>query len=479
MGLEVAPAADSPAQAFPARPAPFDQHDQSDSPKRQLPKATAQPMALLDALLRDDPQKRSGRSGPPSDGIPTAPLEKLTTGVEGTALSAQSGPPEDGPQARRRRLLEQRRGLMTDTSGFEAPERDQEARRLQRTIAGAGALSSLVAAFAGDPVAAAPGAGLAQGAQRNVRSMERGFRRRRKAFRKALRQAREQNRELRLSINEALVRGAEREADRQFDREQAQADRRFQTLDREDRQRQEALDDYRDHKQSLEQIKARGRQRRSTARTRAQSRAQSTDEEESGPSLNELRQEKGKIEAQISLRRRQIQEAQSQLQQALDNPETGEGVPENIRERISRLQQDLDDLRGESVALNSEINARAPEDGQSIPEGQLTENRETFMDTLPPGMRPGAGGAGGNQQGRQSPAQDTTRRGAPGQQSRSQGRRDGGQSGSDPIRQEARQQAAKMDTVTQADIDNAIEEFGAGSDEVRVLREVRRIQQSQ
>jgi hypothetical protein len=186
-------------------------------------------MALLDTLLQDDPQKRTQ---PPGDGIPAAPPEELTTGFEGTALSAQSGggPPDDGPRARRRRLLEQRRNLMTDTSEFEAPERDQEARRLQRTIAGVGALSSLVAAFAGDPVAAAPGAGLAQGAQQNVRSLERGFQRRRQAFRKTLRQAREQNRKVRLSINEAQTRAAEADIDRQFER-QAREDRQEQKRD--------------------------------------------------------------------------------------------------------------------------------------------------------------------------------------------------------------------------------------------------------
>ena len=351
------------------------------------------------------------------------------------------------------------------------PERDQGARNRQAIQGLLGAVGAALAPQ-DSPVAFNVASGLSQGAARQARTSEEEFRQRQQAFREFVTDAQRYNRK-------AKQAEAEREFESQLQDFESRMGEREQAIEAElDRRRaarerqQELRDDRRDQQQAIEQIQTRGRQRRRTAQTRAQG----GDGEESGPSLDELRQEKGKIGAQISLRRQQIQKAQSQLQQAREDPASGD--PEVIRERISRLQQDLDELRSQSVALDSEINARAPQDGQSIPEGQRIENRRTFMDTLPPGMGPEASGAGGNQQGRQFPARDTTRRGAPSQQLRSQGRRDGGQSGSDPVRQAARQQAARVDTVTQADIGAAVEQFGEGSDEVRLLREIRRVQQS-
>jgi hypothetical protein len=366
-------------------------------------------MALLDTLLRDDPQKRSGRTQPPGNGIPAAPPEELTTGFEETALSTQSGggPPDDGPRARRRRLLQERRNLMTDTSNFEAPQRDQEARRLQRTIAGVGALSSLVAAFAGDPVAAAPGAGLAQGAQQNVRSLERDFQRRRQAFRKTLRQAREQNRELRLSINEAKVRGAEREADRQFEREQAEADRRSQSLAREDRQKQKRdlvrLRERLDRKLSPQQKQKVGKELELLDARIQSERAQ-------GEAFEAL-QEKRRADAERSGRGGGGGEenpyrnlSSGQLQDLIRQNETlvQTGFPSHLDTdqsgTINQSERDLAALPGGPDIPNpSDVNEAAEQlslarqeamrrgliDEQDLPRNR-TENRHTFLDEPPP-----------------------------------------------------------------------------------------------
>jgi len=356
------------------------------------------------------------------------------------------------------------------------PQRDQGARNRQALT---GLLSAVGAALApqDSPVAFNVATGLSQGAAQQARTSEEEFRQRQQAFREFVTDAQRYNRK-------AKQAEAKREFESQLqdfesrmgEREQAieaELDRRRAARER----RQELWDDYRDHQQSIEEIQTRGRQRRDTA----QIRAQSGDGEESGPSMDKLNRQLVETGRAMSTTATQLEAARQKLSE-MGNTDSGRDL---VRDRIGRLQEKLDGLQREQSRITARINQRggaeseAPQDGQSIPEGQFTENRKTFMDTLPPGMRAGAGGADGNQQGRQSPARDTTRRGAPSQQSRSQGRRDGGQSGSDPIRQEARQQAAKMDTVTQADIGAAVARFGVGSDEVRLLWEARRVQQSQ
>ena len=432
------------------------------------------------------------------DPVQPAPLEQIAQGGRagdplGQRFSFIGVPTsEGGAQAKANEPTQPTLDLPRVQTDVERPERNAERRNLQRLVQGLGALGAVAGAAGDSTLMTAVGAGLAQGAGQAQRQAEQRYQKQLRGYQQFVRDAREANRQRRRAEAQAEYEAALQ--DYKLDRQRQQSEREFQRekemtrLESELDQPSEtekgvsrARQDY--YEAGAEKRRAGARENRQEAEAAAalaEKRQRTGGEEgEDRSSMDELRQEKGKIEAQISLRRRQIQKAQSQLQRTLNNPETGEGAPEVIRERISRLQQDLDDLRGQSVALNSQINARAPQNGQSIPEEQLSENRETFMDTLPPGMRPGAGGVGGNQRGRQSPARDTTRPGAPSQQSRSQGRGDGGQSGSDPIRQAARQQAAKMDTVTQADIGAAVQQFGEGSDEVRILREVRRIQQSQ
>lgn len=457
----------------------------------------------MSRLSSEEPRGR--RRGPP-DARKVEPAG-LASNVQDPAfemIGMTSEPPgrtgSESPRERRRRLLQQRRQMRVDPKQIDAPTFDQKKSRINQLVTGAGAVGSLVAALGGSEVGAAAGAGLATGGAENLRRQRESFRRRQQAFRKQLQSVRSQNREVALSTNEALVRGAEQQIERNAEQEANRIEQKRKKelirlrnrlenkLSPQEKQKVQSELDLLD--QRIEARKALTTERRTQAeanRALAEKRRRTGGEEGEGrPSKAELNRQLVETGRAMSTTATQMEAARQKLSE-MENSEMvdTDSRRDLVRDRIGRLQEKLDGLQREQARITAQINQRGgaegetPQDGQSIPERQFTENRETFVDTLPPGMRPGAGDADGNQQGRQSPARDTTRRGAPGQQLRSQGRGDGGQSGSDPIRQEARQQAAKMDTVTQADIDNAVEEFGVGSSEVRILREVRRIQQSQ
>jgi hypothetical protein len=184
---------------------------------------------LRGELTRHDPEAMShrptrGRRGPdPPEldvdlaGRPQGPRlrDATTAGGDDDETSGRLG----ALRSRRRRLLKRRRGFRARAEDLDPPEPDQDARRLNKILAGGGALVSLVSAVLDSPEGAAAGEGLATGASRNLERRREAFRRRRQSFRESLREARRQNREVNLSINEARTRATESAIDAERQRQ--------------------------------------------------------------------------------------------------------------------------------------------------------------------------------------------------------------------------------------------------------------------
>ena len=353
------------------------------------------------------------------------------------------------------------------------PQRDQGARNEQALV---GLLSAVGAALAprDSPVAFNVASGLSQGAARQARTSEEEFRQRQQAFQEFVTDAQRFNRQARQAE-------AEREFESQLQNFESRMGEREQAIEAElERQRaarerrQEVWDDYRDHQQSIEQIQTRGRQRRDTARARAQSGGG----EESGPSMDKLNRQLVETGRAMSTTATQLEAARQKLSE-MGNTDSGRDL---VQDRIGRLQEKLDGLQREQARITAQINQRGGAEGEAAARGTgggrqpAPSSSASPTDSTPAAPAPtrrdtSRGGAqGGGTQG--ASRQGANRRSAGAQPS-------GQQSGEDRINQRARQQAAKVDTVTQADIGAAVEEFGEGAPQVKLLRRIRQIQQNQ
>ena len=394
------------------------------------------------------------------DPVQPAPLEQIAQGGMGQRFTFLGAPDdggrrspasEGGVQEPSRPTLDLPR-VQTD---IERPERDSERRNLQRLVSGLGALGAVAGAAGDSTLMTAVGAGLAQGAGQAQKRAEQRYQQRLSSYEDFVRGARQANRQRRRAEAEAQYEAAL--ADYKLDRQRQQAGRQFERKKELEELRSE-LDQPSETEKAVTRAKrdyyeagadkrragaGENRQEAEAAAALAEKRQRTGGEEgEDRPSMDKLNRQLVETGRAMSTTATQLEAARQKLSEMGDT-DSGRDL---VRDRVGRLQEKLDGLQREQARITAQINQRGGAEGEAAARGT------------------GGGGQPGGDQ-----------------QSRSQGQgRDGGQSsGSDPIRQAARQQAAKMDTVTQADIGAAVQRFGVGSDEVRILREVRRIQQSQ
>jgi hypothetical protein len=139
----------------------------------------------------------------------------------------------------------------------DAPQRDEDARRQDRIMALLGALGATAAAAGDDPVALNVAGGLAKGASQDLQRRKQSFAKRQQAFQEMVTEAEKFNR-----------RQKRREVEAQFERDLA----RFKQGQQNRRQRAQATQDRiqaeREQERALEQIRARGQQRRKSAALR-------------------------------------------------------------------------------------------------------------------------------------------------------------------------------------------------------------------
>jgi hypothetical protein len=349
-----------------------------------------------------------------------------------------------------------------DTSQREAPEVDQDARNRQALT---GLLATLGTAFASagdDPTMLNISAGLTQGANEQLRQRQEEFKRRQQAFNEFLTEAQRFNREMQQRETEA-------DYERRLAAFEQQSEARQSALDRRADRRQSRTEDERQHQQTLEEIRERGEQRRRTQRV--ENEASGNDGESSDPiRMDDLSVPSDPVEANRRLgiveeRLRTMKEMRPKFQYQETVTQKGEdGVPrdtvvtktdQGYKERLSSLQQ-------YRAALQSQL----PDEERQDARPRMEEMPSVFN---PPLLdNPLQGGEGQSDGVRQQTQSDTD-----GSSQDSTGTE------TDPIRQAAREQAPQLDTVTQADIGAAVEQFGEGADEVRLLREIRQIQQNQ
>ena len=428
------PALSTPTQALDAQR--DEQHRQSPQPVQPAP---------LEHIAQGGFGQRFSFAGAPGATANGGTASQATaTGATATGGAQEPSPPTlDLPR------------VQTDV---ERPQRNQERRNLQTLVQALGAAGAVAGAAGDSTLMTSIGAGLTEGAGQAQRRSEEQFQKRLRGYEQFVRDARQANRQLRRAEAEAEYEAAL--ADYKLDRQRQQAGRQFQRKKELERLRAE-LDEPSDMEKAVTRAKrdyyeAGADKRRAGARENlldaeaaaalAEKRRRTGGEEgEDRPSMDKLNRQLVETGRAMSTTATQLEAAR----QKLSEMENGEMVETDsrrdlVQDRIGRLQEKLDGLQREQARITAQINQRGGAEGEVAARGT------------------GGGGQPGGDQ-----------------QSRSQGRGDGGQSESDPIRQAARQQAAKMDTVTQADIGAAVQQFGVGSDEVRILREVRRIQQSQ
>ena len=434
--------------------------------------AIGTPTETLEAELATQRQQ-----GP--DPVTPAPLEQIAQGPMGQRFTFVGAPDdggrrspasEGGAQEPSRPTLDLPR-VQTD---IERPERGTERRNLQRLVSGLGALGAVAGAAGDSTLMTAVGAGLAQGAGQAQKRSEQRYQQRLSSYEQFVRGARQANRQRRRAEAEADYKAALQ--DYKLDRQRQQAEREFQRekdmahLESELDQPSEtekgvsrARQNY--YEAGAEKRRAGARENRQEAEAAAalaEKRQRTGGEEgEDRPSMDELNRQLVETGRALSTTAAQLEVAQEELgETSLVN------AKKPLQNRIVRLQETFDELQREQARIHGQLNA-----------ARDNEEKTTYPSTSPP--QTGGSPSSESTSPSTAPSERGRQRGAD-QQSRSEGQgRGGGQSGSDPIRQAARQQAAKMDTVTQADIGAAVQQFGEGSDEVRILREVRRIQQSQ
>ena len=227
------------------------------------------------------------------------------------------------------------------------PERDQDARNRQAIQGLLGAVGAALAPQ-DSPVAFNVASGLSQGAAEQARTSEEEFRQRQQAFREFVTDAQRYNRKAKQA--EAEQEFESRLADfkgRMGQREQViegELERRRAARER----RQEVWDDYRDHQQSIEEIRARGRERRKNAAVR--------DALEGGQAGGDGVD----LPATIEETERMIEQRIQDEQQASDRGATSDEL-RSIQDDIRLLKQHRDSLRQRTDSTRTDSTA-APAD---------------------------------------------------------------------------------------------------------------------
>lgn len=227
------------------------------------------------------------------------------------------------------------------------PQRDQGARNRQALT---GLLSAVGAALAPDdsPVAFNVATGLSQGAAQEAQRSEEEFRQRQQAFRQFVTDAQRFNRqakqaeaerafESRLADFEGRMGQWEQAIEGELKRRRAARERR-----------QELRDDYRDHQQSIEEIRARGRERRKNAAVRNALEGGQAD----GNGVD--------LPATIEETERMIEERIQDEQQTSDRGATSDEL-RSIQDDIRLPKQHRDSLRQRTDSTRTDSTAAPPD----------------------------------------------------------------------------------------------------------------------
>ena len=303
---------------------------------------------------------------------------------------------------------------------MERPERDQERRNLQTLVQGLGALGAIGGAASDSNLLTAVGAGLTQGASQAQRQSEEQFQQRLSTYEDFLRDAQETNREFRRLEQES-----------QFQADMAQ----YEDQQARDRIRlEDELDQPSESEQALnrareESYEALTEQRR-TAAEENQAQAERIRRDPGSSADTDLPASPDEVERELTTVDRQIQALQSRYQ---DVPTNIYGEPDRVRQR--QIGQQIDTLIKRREALKTrqaQLQRQRNGAGQgtapsNIPEEDLTENRDTFMNQPAPtqgAAAPGTNGRAGQQQTTPSAPADTA---ASGQDTRQRPRDASGQ----------------------------------------------------
>jgi hypothetical protein len=291
--------------------------------------------------------------------------------------------------------LERRRGFRAQAEDLDPPEPDQDARRLNKILAGGGALVSLVSAVLGSPEGAAAGEGLATGASRNLERRREAFRRRRQSFRESLRKTRRHNREVNLSINEARTRATESaiDAERQRQADQNTFERKKKLIklrNRLDNDDQLSDAERRQLDKEIELLDQRIR----TERQRGEAQAALAEKRRADAETNDQRSQGagGDPNPYGNLSDDQLERLMSQTETVVKT-----GFPSSMDTdrsgTISQVERDQALLGGGSIPDPSDVSdaaerlsvmrEEARRRGLIIPREEKTENRPTFLDDRP------------------------------------------------------------------------------------------------
>ena len=416
------------------------------------------------------------------------PLETPTTALEGTLFAKDPQVPSPADTQRALPLSDDARGNRqdtppddpggdsipaapeppgapdyprVDTSQREAPEVNQEARNRQALAGLLGTLGTAFASAGDDPTMLNISAGLSQGAGDQLRQRHEEFKRRQQAFNEFLTQAQRFNREMQQRETQA-------DYERRLSAFEQQSEARQGALDRRADRRQSQAEDQRQHEQTLEEIRERGEQRRRTQRVENQNSGGGGGGGSEPIQMDDLSIPNDPAEAErrlnmVNARLDEMRANKNRFQyQEQTTTTTDEGVPQDTV--VTRTDEDflrrLGQLEQYRSVLEQQVLEQRGENGSPGP--TRSGPAATRGSRVNPGDVPNRGG----RRQRENRQQDQTSQ-------------RNGQEETDPVRQAARQQAPQVDTVTQADIGAAVEQFGEGADEVRLLREIRQIQQNQ
>jgi hypothetical protein len=408
------------------------------------------------------------------DPVTPAPLEQIAQGPMGQRFTFAGAPDdgrrrspasEGGAQAKANEPTRPTLDLPRVQTDIERPERNTERRNLQRLVSGLGALGAVAGAAGDSTLMTAVGAGLAQGAGQAQKRSEQRYQQRLSSYEQFVRGARTANRQRRRAEAEAEYEAALQ--DYELDRQRQQSEREFQRememarLESELDQPSEtekgvsrARQDY--YQAGAEKRRAGARENRQEAEAAAalaEKRQRTGGEEgEDRTSVDELNRQLVETGRALSTTATQLEAAQEELgETSLVN------AKKPLQNRIVRLQETFDELQREQARIHGQLNA-----------ARDNEEKTTYPSTSPP------------QTGGSPSSESTSPSTAPSERGRKQGRQEGGgQQATDRINQLARQQAPQVDTVTQADIGAAVETYGEGAPQVRLLRRIRQIQQGQ
>jgi hypothetical protein len=364
--------------------------------------AIATPTEALKAELATQRQQ-----GP--DPVTPAPLEQIAQGAMGQRFTFAGAPDdggrrspasEGGAQARANEPTRPTLDLPRVQTDVERPERGTERRNLQRLVQGLGALGAVAGAVGDSTLMTAVGAGLAQGAGQAQTRSEQRYQQRLSSYEQFVRGARKANRQRRRAEAEAEYEAAL--ADYKLDRQASQAEQQFERKKELEEMRAE-LDQPSETEKAVQRAKEdyyeAGATKRRAAAEAEEAQAGYYDRRPTTGGEGDLPSTPKDVERELATVKSQIQALRSRYQQV---PTGRYGQPDQVRQR--QVGQQIDNLikRREALKARQARLQNGQSGGQQIPEEDLTENRETFMNQPAPvqgATAPGREGAGANANG--------------------------------------------------------------------------------